>query len=488
MYNLYFVWIPDVFRRSLVGIHFKWWWNDFGWLMFITKLETLENGEDIILGSNIRTNCRQLVRWYYRNAMRWLVVYPLDKKTLDFWKNQNNNYYKNLTISGWFYTLCDENPDSIYGQIIYKLNWQKLFELYAWRTYDSSTNKITDSNFRENFQKVQQDKILGLIYDTSFGVWFVGWKVKTKFEDLVNALNNSWVKDTITKIDFVKIENTVNADIEPIYWIQLSIKLWLIGLINISQSINLKLYKWFESILKVKRQSILYKTKLVDIWKVLNNYRKKIEYVCRSNWIYKDEFYSSDAGWVYCIRWDNMTIYIKGDLTNQNKQTDIIVVGKGNKVVIKKSQWWDWWLNIFLDNGYVMFDNNIDYDYLINGNWMIDYVNPVTSWAVYHGNIVVNWLLVWTDNGNNPTDFKHKLYIYGLFNSLNTLWDLPSREQYLRDLGLDPAYMDLFKVFSWDCLPNGKWTDWVNCSDSNDKYADKSIIVIKRNYPTIIDK
>ena len=486
MYNLDFAWISDSFRRSLVWIHFKWWGNDIGGFLFITDMKYLSVGENINLWTQTRTNCQKQIKWYYQNSARWLVVYPLDNETLSYWKSINPTNYKNLTVEWWFYTLCDENPNSIYGQITYKLNWQKLFELYAWRTYDPTTNKITDSVFRENFQKIQWDKIVGLIYDTSFWVWFVWGYVHDKFNELVNALNTSWVQNTITKIDFAKIYNQVNSNISPIYGIYLSVKIGIKWLINLTKNINWKIYKDTESILRAKQWTVVSKTDTLNIWKIINFYRQKISNICNGKWQLKTDFKLIDAWKTYCIKADNKKIYVKEDLTIWGKRTDIIVIWKWNKLIIEKSQTWPGWINIFVDAGYVMFKNSIDYNHLIWANWELNPSNPVTSGAVYNWNIIIRGLVVGTDNGVNPTDFRHKLYIYGSLTSLNSLWEIVNRKSYIQKLGLDPAYMDIFKSFSWDCGPDGKWiTDGVNCSNENDQYARKSLIIIKKRYKNI---
>ena len=168
------------------------------------------------------------------------------------------------------------------------------------------------------------------------------------------------------------------------------------------------------------------------------------------------------------------------------KQTDIVLLWKNNKIVIEKSQTWPGWVNLFLDRGYVMFKNNIDYNHLIWAKWELNHTNAVTSGAVYNWNIVTKWLVVWTDDGVNPTDFRHKLYLYGSLTSLNSLWEIVNRKPYIESLWLDSAYMDIFKSFSWDCGPDGKWvTDGVNCSSANDQYARKSLIIIKKRYKNI---
>ncbi len=489
MYNLDFNWIPDNFGRSLVWIHFKWWGDNIGGFLFVTNIKKIARGENINLWSNTKHNCKEKIEGYYQNSWRWLVAYPLDNEILNFWKRKNSNNYKNLIIEWWFYTSCNEKPNSIYGQIIYKLNWQKLFGLYAWRTYNPATNKITGSNFTNSFQKITTNdwiKIAGLIYDTSYGVWFVWGYVENKFNKLVQALDNNEAQRVLTRIDYAKIYNTVWANISPIYGIYLTMQIWIKWLLNLNQNINWKAYRDMDSMLRHANGTVLSKTNILNVWRVINDYKKRIYNLCNGNWVYKNIFNSSDAWKTYCIKWNNEKVYIKWDLTLNWEQTNIILVWKDNNLIIEKSQTWPGWLNLFVDAGYVMFKNSIDYNYPIWPDWELNPSNPVTSGAVYNWNIITRWLVVWTDDWISPTDFKHKLYIYGSLVSLNTLWKVVNGKSYIQELWLDPAYMSIFKAFSWDCGPDGKWvTDGVNCSSANDKYARDSLIIIKKRYKNI---
>jgi hypothetical protein len=169
-----------------------------------------------------------------------------------------------------------------------------------------------------------------------------------------------------------------------------------------------------------------------------------------------------------------------------------VVKWHNNKLILKSSQEGDGYVNIFVDDGFVLFDNNID---LVNidGNGNVVDNNGVTSWAVFNGNIVVNGLIGGSGE-SNITSFWHKLYIYGSLASLNTIWDEnEGRLKYLNSLfGLEENtlkwLMDITKVFGWTCEDIWKWTDGVNCSNPNDKYAFNALVVIKKQLENVFTK
>ena len=487
-YDVEFNWLADIFKNKLVWVHFKWWGNDFGWMMFVTKLKDLNSSEEISLSPSQKISwCKKQLRWYYWSALWGWVIYPLDEQTLNFWKWVNSSFYNGLQIEGGLYTACDGDPTSIYWQIIYKKNWKIIFALNAGFKYDVEGNTINwSSGFANSFQ-IYDWKTIGLIYDSRFGIGFVGGKVVTKWKDVVNYLNDHKVSKFVTNLTETAIENEVGANIIPIYWEWLDPQLavrWLMNLYTSKFSNNQQLYTRLTT---NKYKTVVLNWKILNISRVLNDARRKVEKICQWQWEEIDWSYNKiiwiESKWkTICLKWDGWEIIVNVDLTDDGDVTNIFVKWQNNKVIIKKSQTGPGYVNIFVDNWYVMFSNSINL-LPINGEGNIDATNTVTSGAVFNGNVLVNWLVVWTDN-DNLTWFKHKLYWWWSLASLNTVWENQSRQKYVGSFLWSEAknYVDITKVFKWQCLDDGKWTDWVNCSDPNDKYGFVSFIIQKANY------
>jgi len=485
-FNLNFLWLWDLFKRKIVWIHFKAGGNDFGWMFFVVSFKNINSSkESISNGITKKTNCAYKLKWYYYNSQHWQILYPLDEETLNYWQHISSNNYKNLKIEGGLYTLCDDNKDSIYWQIKYTKNSNKIFSLQAGFQYNYTGNSINYNKFANNLQTIYNDdttNIVWLLYDSTYGIWFVWWKVNDWFVDIIDAMNRKPTKDIITKLWEYKIENIKNADINALYWIWIDTNLvvkWLMWLwSNTFNKSNI--IKNFLNITKINNTVIL-KQSLLNIWIFLNKIRKNTDIICRWKWNKKidiTKITNSDSWKILCIKWDNLKTEIQNDLTLNKKVTNIIIKWKNNKLIIKRSQEWPWHINVFISNGYIMFDNTIDL-LSINKMWIVDTTNWITSWAVFNGNIFINWLITW-GSWDNISSFEHKMYIYGSVWSLNTVWENLGRVNYIKWLWLNEEYVDIATTFKWQCM----WIDGidgVSCGNSNNKYAFNSLIIQKKH-------
>jgi len=485
-YNINFNWLPGSFQKKLVWVHFQWWWNNFWWMFFVTEEKKIQKQVNIILGGKKILNCKMQLKWYYYNWLHWQILYPLDKWTRSFWANLAPEYYSWLTITWWFYTLCNNDIHSIYGQIIYKFKNKKLFTLQVWLKYNTDKNEVI-FDFARNFQVIQW-KILGLIYDSVYWLWFIWWKVvwwNEKFNELVNVLNDTELKtmvisDLNKKEDIILSKWSKTFRIIPEYWISLISKLFTLWLMNIWrnwQNISDWIVWNFTQNLSSKH-TIFTNMKNVTISKVLNLAKKNAEILCR--WKRSKKYgvvnINNVSNKIMCIQWDNLTININEDLTINNQKTYIIVKWNINKVIFKKSQTWEWNINVFVNNWYVLFDNKIN----LQTVWY-------TSWAVFKWNIIVNWLIWWSEKWDFSV-FNHKLYLYGSLISLNKIVENYSTKKYLTRLlwkNINNLYL-ITEVFWWRCLDRWKWIDWVDCSNLNEKYNFYSLITIKKNYKNIL--
>ena len=488
-FNINFSWLWESFKTKLVWVHFKAWGNNFWWYFFVQWFKSLSTPVDIKISSTQKiTKCKEQIKWYYFNSMHGQILYPLDNDTLDYWKNLKPNNYQNLAIAWGLYTNCDWDPDSIYGQVVYKTNSTRLFSLQAGFEYNYTRNSI-NWTFANSLQKVYKNggtNIIGLLYDSSYGIWFVWWKVTSHFEQLVNQLNTQKVNKVITSL-WNTIWTTIWAIIDPISGIWINTKLSIFWLLWYNMDKNTTDSSISKGIKHGSKSSVSMQWKLVTISNILNKLTQNSTILCRWNWNKRNDLShikagDDDIGKTICIKTNNKKITINDDITLNGQITNIVIKWKNNKLIIKKSQEWPWYINIFVDNGYVLFDNSMD-RLNINGNWKVVNVWWVTSGAVFNGNIYTKWLIAWYDSQKNKIgNFIHKMYIIGSIATLNTLWTSTTRAKYLTSLWLSTDYVDITKIFSWECMWEN-WSDGVWCWNSTDNYGWSSFVIRKETYP-----
>jgi len=485
-YNIEFNGLADAFQNKLVWVHFQWWWNNFWGMFFVTDLKNLSTPEDIIVSPSKKiTNCKKQVKWYYFNSLHWEVLYPLDNDTKSLWSSVNPSYYSGLEIIWWLYTECDGDENGVYWQIVYKKANKKLFILTAGFKYNANSNKIK-WDFAKNLQIVKW-KLLWLLHDSSYGIWFVWWEVEWDFEWLVNMLNNKSIEEVVWNVDNkdnIKLTDwTKTIYVKPEYWISVvsnMLALWLLNIWangkNITRGV---LWNFMKNL--ISKKTVVTNAKVINVSNVLNMARKNAEKLCEWRWKLK--------GWTVninipidskyqCIKWDNLTINVNDDLTLNNDSVYIIVKWKKNKVIFKENQSDKWYVNVFVDNWMVLFDSWI----YLESMWY-------TSWAVFKWNIIVNGIIWWTDNTNELKVFPHKLYIYGSLASLNKIEENEKVKETLEKmLGINnivDKYI-ITRVFGWRCLDIWKWSDGVDCSNPKEKYNFYSLITIKKNYKNLL--
>jgi len=307
----------------------------------------------------------------------------------------------------------------------------------------------------------------------------VWWNVNTKFEELVEALNDDTVSDVVTEIANKKIKNTVWSDVDTKYWLKTDSKVFINGFSNLGWLNNWSLATKKFKLQARKHSKLLIDNKLLNISVVLNKLKKTSYKLCRWKWVNNISYINP---WdTICFKWNDNKIIVNSNLTSSWKVTNIIINWENNKLIFKKSQSGPWYLNVFVDKGYVLFDNNINLEKLdINGQVVQN--NNVTKWAVFRWNIFVNWLIAWYD-WSNISHFKHKMYIYGSVGSLNTIWKNQARERYVQNnTYFNKEFVDVARVFNWFCTDTWIWVDWVDCSNTNDKYLFNSLIIQKVDY------
>jgi len=128
-----FPWITS----NIADAHFNYWGNDFFWIYFL--LSPGNSWNTITLNWETKI-CTKQVRWLYYNNQRWYRLRPLDQTTLNTLQTLTT-WYTNLTMSGWWYTLCSWSiPDEIYWQITHNRYSWTIFNMIAWVEYDFTGN------------------------------------------------------------------------------------------------------------------------------------------------------------------------------------------------------------------------------------------------------------------------------------------------------------------------------------------------------------
>jgi len=483
--NLNGLW--DVLKNKVEWLHFGWWGNNFWGMFFVTELKDISSSPvNIQLDANKRLNCKKQIEWYYWNSLRWGIIYPLDQQTLNYWKWVNSNYYSGLSMIWGFYTVCSWDTASIYWQIKYSSSKIADYTIQAWRKYDVVTNNVTWTDFAENFQIYNDSKILWLIVDSNYWIAFVWGRVSSWWDDLVNALNTDTVNHIVTSITNTNINNTVGATIKPMVG-SLQAIMWILWNFNIMWQKDNNV-KQDIKILQKQNKAVLWWENVANVNTVINKARKNVARLCNWAWgnsdLTIDNTNVSDYRWkTICVK--NGNIVVNDDLTkNISKPTNIIVKWNNKKIIFKKTQsLGNAYVNVFLDDGYVLFDNNASLN-LVGENGNLNWA--VTSWFIFKWNIIANGLIAGADNTGHIKDYKHKLYINGSLASLNTVWENANRLKYLSWDLLQGIYksntMNLQKTFSWRCLDTSTGSDGVNCSSTADRYSTNAIIIQKEQY------
>jgi len=473
--------LADIFKSKVVALHFWNVGNNVKWFMVITYKKKLDTPVDIQVGVTT-IKCNYQLRWYYYNPGHWEdKLYALDNATLSAWWGSVG-----YTMDGWLYVSCDSwDPNAVYGKITYK-SWSTiLYQLIAGTKYDSSTNDI-DSQFADNLEywTVPGVVMAGLIYDSMYGIWFVGGEVSVWFSQIIDSLNTQKVSEVFHS----NFSNTIWASITIPFTSSADSSIAIEWLANLSS----QSYKNFDTVNFQKNllnqwwhQKVL-SVKVVNISQIINRLRKNTNNLCRWKWQDIDEIDSSYVWKLVCIKPTFSVVNISSNLASSWKWTTIVVKWDWKKVVVQKSQTGNGYVNLFLDNWYVVFSNSMN---LVKIDWNGNYNthNYVTSGAYYKWDIMVNGIIAGADNAGNLSSFAHKLYIKGRLVSLNTIGDNMDRNDMITNtLWLDSTYVNLLKWFNWYCV-DGTGSDGVNCSDPNDKYVFNSLILqsVRYNNPLI---
>lgn len=163
------------------SIYYHFGGNNFAGMLFLTGTTTIQNGENIFIGSsNTSIKCYYKLNGFYFNNIRWRRLRPLDEASRQTLIAKDTNY-NSLTINtdGWLYTNCtgwNTQSNEIYWQITHKW-WGIDYIITAGLGFDTNTNNITQPSFYSGSLKIASGSIQWFLYDTYGGIWEV-WVVQ----------------------------------------------------------------------------------------------------------------------------------------------------------------------------------------------------------------------------------------------------------------------------------------------------------------------
>ncbi len=506
-------WLDDIFKNNVVEINYLNWKENNPqkgkWFLIITRKEELSAPEEIIYNYNHKTyriKCNSQLKWYYIDLLY---------KPVALWISMDNENYLNsidrnrkVNFTGWLYTNCVWEgilSDAVIGW----WNWKDStnndeISLYGWFVYNWENNKIKFEDWYVNsLRYINWLKLVWYIDSNIWWVWIIWvqmWWVKVwDIKSSLKWIKNNWI--TLVRWNKVNIGWKVFSLTEGIMnlW-KIAVNGWIsiISRSNIENNKNEILsmlgIKRGSSVSNQKRGTISILNSQINIWKVKSMVRKKAYEICRWRWddISTGETFDNNSKLpkIECIRnvWDDpITVNINYDVSKDGHK--ILVLWKGVNLSINKSMRGKWYMEVYMDWGNMLISNDID---LVKLDWNGEEVNvwEVTSWAVIKWVYVINGLL-WGKDGWWITNFRHKMYIKWSILSLNTIW-VPneSRVRYVDKVVwiTDKDKISLSSIFNWYCKEWWIWSDGVKCNWRNDKYREKSLILIKKSYNSVLLK
>lgn len=484
-------------------VHFGNLWNDLWWLVFVTWQKSISWWVDISW-----INCLQQLKGYYSVWTMWLTLLPLDSETLNEFKALWLT--SNLKLEWWLYTMCQWYQDSIL--------WQVKLTTSTSTRYITSWVKINHTNnaliwwFTNAFQFYNKRPIW-LVHDSLLWVWFIWGKVnkvwvdetwKSKqmswFDFLVTQTNN-WIKmnnliQEITK-DEIKIKNHLKETGNPPLFISnwlinsVLLKIWVLGSFNVSQSWIWKanFQEWSNSLSQVDSNNNYESFNMASSTNtqtssVLNNIQKSTDLICRNKWINVTNTVTISSNWLHCYKsdWTYRVEVVSNLIQNKDSKTTIVLSWKWARLLFKKSQFWEWNLNVFVDQWFLMIDDGID---LVNvdESWKYTASPSYTKWAMLRWMFYVRWLITWYSSWNIWT-FTHRMYFRWNVVSYNSIYEpTENMKTFLKTLLNNSNindYINLQWIFTWSCSWTwlNSWSDWSNCWGQS-KRASKSLVFIK---------
>lgn len=550
-FNLSFSDFSDSLSDKFSEIHFWYNWTDYWGLLFVTEFKDVN--ETLTIDSTSHSVvCNKKLKGYYRNPIRWSMVFPLSQEDLTYWQSTPHNSYDDISLNWSFFSDCVWYPNSIIWQIDYKYKWNKLFSIVVWR--NSNSRWLVDGSkwFANTFQLYQWVTPIWLLFDSNLGLWmvwahivtwsnlsYVTWATSYTewFNTVVDWINQwNWVNQFVSSIkDWIVDFKNWSTDIKWRRWdvtaFIASSVVWVVGWYNLwlwAITTGANYVSNLQKMWSMTDNWWWYDQKAYYIWasqnelsKRLNNLRKNSAEICKWKWnvlntsttiVIGNSDWDIKEGEINCVDASNTTqvskILIDRDLTLNWKITTIVTKWWNINLIMAENQLNSWYLNVFID-WWVMSIKDTPWTWnlaYLDWNWDYSSTTNVAMWFILKWNYDINWIMWWwkSSSFNTPTettfwDFSHKLYIQWSLSSLHTVEDPKfERVSLVEELiwslfNWSTSYQNLINLkntFKWRCEDTAwLWTDGAPCSVmASDKWSHNSLIVMNKNLSNMLMK
>lgn len=211
----------DWIRQNQSDVRFKYWWNNFWWLFFITKIQNLSSPQTIRLWTEIK-KCNKQIYWIYYNNQRGVRFWPLDHVTLNVLKNNPWNGYDDLELDWGFFTDCEDyNKNQVYWEITHTIQNYK-YELIAWVELNFGWNTYLSIGQILNLPRLWQSLKLYHGSNWIFLSWHVFdnygwiWMVYGSWEEICIGTRQVDPSKICSWDSFIQYDNCGNTRVE--YW------------------------------------------------------------------------------------------------------------------------------------------------------------------------------------------------------------------------------------------------------------------------------
>lgn len=483
--KLVFPWLTQTSLLSKFSdIHFSSPWNNFwGWIFWLPT-DSLTTPQTITAWW-ITKKCNKQLRWIYYNAARWGRLWPLDQKTLNLLNT--DLWYNWLTVTGWFYTACDDSY-WIYWYVKHTWGWNAL-HLLAWTKLDYQQNNFL-SSFANIFEYFNNVTPLWYIWDSVWGIWFVWWNI-TWSENLINSINSgSSINNSFVITWWNIISVSPNRSINLSWSAQAQDTMWNIliqGSMFIWSSISSdekKAILW-----NIEKRTIIMSSNF-NPSDVINPAKKNTEILCRGKTVLEDTVLPNNNDKVLCYKNSNLNI----NLYDYEKYKDKTIIMRDWNIILENTMNKDNpSLDIFIDKWILYIKNNPGTKQSFNQDWYPS-ENWITNSGIFiKGNLVINWLLLGTNNTTpTTTPIDHKVHILWRIAFLNTPttpseWRVTQVRSVLWTWAFDQR-INLENIFNWNCDFEWKASDQTSCWNWETAATTTPFIVLNANYPSNIIK
>ncbi len=447
-------------------------------------LDTKAISPQTISLNNHSKTCTKQVRWLYFNAQRGKRLWPLDQETLELLQQQNS-WYNNLELTGWWYTTCDSGANyGIFGAITYT-RWQLTSHVIAGVKIDYANNRLY-SGMANNLQYFDNKTPIGYIYDSNGGVGFVwGSGEQQCHQELIDYINTggSIISGFVYSGTSIISTNTKC----PIYIgsgntaMETMRNMIIHGSVGISKSMDT--IQSVSLLGKTNNKTIIYNGSDINSSTIINAARQKRQQLCQ--WKTKNPDLSSTNDTLLCYENTDITIDLTQTSLYQNKT---IIVSDGNVIIQGGMQKNSPSLDIFIDRGrlYLPTDPVVFQSFDTQG---FPDEKGISRGVYLKGIFIINGILLWWVPWAQQS-FGHKLHIQGKLTTLNTPLEPNNwRVQQINEMfswSLYQQYINLQNIFTRTCNLNGTGSDEnTSCNQSN-TIATTPIVIINGNYPSRI--